>query len=364
MPIKTMIADAKQRMHASVETVRRELSTMRTGRASLSILDGDPGGLLRHAHARSTRWATSRRPTPRSSPSSPGTPRSSPAIEKAIRGSDLDLNPAERRQDHPHPHPSAHRGAPQDAREERAQARRGGPGGHPQRAARRQRPPEEAAQGPRGQRGRREARDGRGPEADRPAHRADQRRPQEEGSARSWKSDGLAEAPYNPPCPSPTSTARAATAATRPGQVLQPLRVRRPALRALRPRAGGPATCARATSPCARPPSGATTTSCPVENPDHRISLGEGFTPLLSAPQPGRGRRPSPPLHQGRGRQPHRLLQGARPRPRRVHGQGAGRHATSASLPRGTRAARSPPTPPAAASGATSSCRATSPGSS
>ena len=40
MPIKNLIADAKQRMDASVETVRRELATMRTGRASLSMLDG------------------------------------------------------------------------------------------------------------------------------------------------------------------------------------------------------------------------------------------------------------------------------------------------------------------------------------
>src|SRR5258708_30188205 len=39
MPIKQLIADAKQRMDASVETVRRELMTMRTGRASLSMLD-------------------------------------------------------------------------------------------------------------------------------------------------------------------------------------------------------------------------------------------------------------------------------------------------------------------------------------
>ncbi len=40
MPIKNLVADARQRMHTSVETVRRELATMRTGRASLSMLDG------------------------------------------------------------------------------------------------------------------------------------------------------------------------------------------------------------------------------------------------------------------------------------------------------------------------------------
>jgi len=40
MSIKNLVADARQRMHASVETVRRELASMRTGRASLSMLDG------------------------------------------------------------------------------------------------------------------------------------------------------------------------------------------------------------------------------------------------------------------------------------------------------------------------------------
>ncbi|PYQ04126.1 MAG: ribosome-recycling factor, partial [Acidobacteria bacterium] len=38
--MKNLVADARQRMHASVETVRRELASMRTGRASLSMLDG------------------------------------------------------------------------------------------------------------------------------------------------------------------------------------------------------------------------------------------------------------------------------------------------------------------------------------
>ena len=40
MPIKNLVADARQRMHVSVETLRRELASMRTGRASLAMLDG------------------------------------------------------------------------------------------------------------------------------------------------------------------------------------------------------------------------------------------------------------------------------------------------------------------------------------
>ena len=92
MNMKELIADAKQRMHASVETVRRELATMRTGRASLSMLD----------NVRVDYYGT---PTPLNQVGNLGTPDPTlltiqpwdasllPAIEKAIRGSDLDLNP-------------------------------------------------------------------------------------------------------------------------------------------------------------------------------------------------------------------------------------------------------------------------------
>ena len=92
MSIKTLVGDAKQRMHASVETVRRELAGMRTGRASLAMLDG----------IRVDYYGT---PTPLNQVGSLGTPDPTlitvqpwdptllPLIEKAIRTSDLDLNP-------------------------------------------------------------------------------------------------------------------------------------------------------------------------------------------------------------------------------------------------------------------------------
>jgi ribosome recycling factor len=92
MPIKPMIADARQRMHASVETVFRELSIMRTGRASLSILDGirvDYYGTptpLNQVGNLST-------PDPTLITVQPWDPTLLSPIEKAIRGSDLDLNP-------------------------------------------------------------------------------------------------------------------------------------------------------------------------------------------------------------------------------------------------------------------------------
>lgn len=92
MPIKPLLADAKQRMAASVETVRRELATMRTGRASLAMLD----------NVRVDYYGT---PTPLNQVGNLSTPDPTlitiqpwdasllGAIEKAIRSSDLDLNP-------------------------------------------------------------------------------------------------------------------------------------------------------------------------------------------------------------------------------------------------------------------------------
>jgi ribosome recycling factor len=90
--VKGLIADAKQRMGTSLDTLRRDLAAMRTGRASLSMLDS----------IRVDYYGT---PTPLNQVGNLGTPDPTlitvqpwdasllPAIEKAIRTSDLDLNP-------------------------------------------------------------------------------------------------------------------------------------------------------------------------------------------------------------------------------------------------------------------------------
>jgi ribosome recycling factor len=92
MSTSQLIADANQRMDASVETVRRELSTMRTGRASLAMLDGirvdyygTPTPLNQVGNLSI--------PDPTLISLQPWDPTVLPAIEKAIRQSDLDLNP-------------------------------------------------------------------------------------------------------------------------------------------------------------------------------------------------------------------------------------------------------------------------------
>jgi ribosome recycling factor len=92
MPTKPMMEDARQRMHASVEAVQRELTAMRTGRASLAMIDG----------IRVDYYGT---PTPLNQVGNLSIPDPTlitlqpwdasllGAIEKAIRSSDLDLNP-------------------------------------------------------------------------------------------------------------------------------------------------------------------------------------------------------------------------------------------------------------------------------
>jgi ribosome recycling factor len=92
MNVKELVADAKQRMHASVEAVRRELAAMRTGRAAVSMLD----------NVRVDYYGT---PTPLNQIGNLGTPDPTqitvqpweanllPAIERAIRQADHDLNP-------------------------------------------------------------------------------------------------------------------------------------------------------------------------------------------------------------------------------------------------------------------------------
>ena len=92
MAISNLISDAKTRMNASVETVRRELAAMRTGRASLSMLDnvrvdyyGTPTPLNQVGNLST--------PDPTLITIQPWDPKILPLVEKAIRTSDLDLNP-------------------------------------------------------------------------------------------------------------------------------------------------------------------------------------------------------------------------------------------------------------------------------
>jgi ribosome recycling factor len=92
MPMKTLIADARTRMDASLETVRRELATMRTGRASLAMLDGIRVDYYGTATPLNQVGNLSI-PEPTLILIQPWEPALLHTIEKALRTSDLDLNP-------------------------------------------------------------------------------------------------------------------------------------------------------------------------------------------------------------------------------------------------------------------------------
>ena len=90
--IKETVAQAKGKMAKAVEDFQHELATLRTGRASATVLD----------HVRVDYYGT---PTPLNQVATLGVPEATlltvqpwdpgllPAIEKAIRSSDLGLNP-------------------------------------------------------------------------------------------------------------------------------------------------------------------------------------------------------------------------------------------------------------------------------
>ncbi len=92
MPIKQMVADVKGRMRHTVDTVLKELGTMRTGRASVAMLDTirvDYYGTATPLNQVGNLAV----PDPTLITLQPWDPSLLPAIEKAIRGSGLDLNP-------------------------------------------------------------------------------------------------------------------------------------------------------------------------------------------------------------------------------------------------------------------------------
>jgi ribosome recycling factor len=93
MEIKDIISDARKRMDSAVEDSRRKLATVRTGRASVSLLDNltveyygtqMPLNQVATIHAPESTMLTVQ----------PFDPTQIGNIEKAIRASELGLNPA------------------------------------------------------------------------------------------------------------------------------------------------------------------------------------------------------------------------------------------------------------------------------
>src|SRR5712672_1294452 len=93
MSEKDIIKETKPRMEAAIDDVRRKLATVRTGRAAVSLLDsvmvdyyGTPTPL--------SQMASVHAPEPQMLTVQPWDQTQVPAIEKAIRASDLGLNPS------------------------------------------------------------------------------------------------------------------------------------------------------------------------------------------------------------------------------------------------------------------------------
>jgi ribosome recycling factor len=88
-----MFAEVKKRMDGAIDRVRREMAGVRTGRATVSLLDGiqvDAYGSKMPIN----QVATLSVPEPAMIVAQPFDPSLMGAIEKAIRASDLGLNPA------------------------------------------------------------------------------------------------------------------------------------------------------------------------------------------------------------------------------------------------------------------------------
>src|SRR3954467_3066224 len=91
--LKTLFAESTKRMQTAIEHVRHELAGVRTGRASVTILDSV------HVEAYGARMPLNQLaglsvPEPTLIVAQPFDPSQLSAIEKAIRASDLGLNPA------------------------------------------------------------------------------------------------------------------------------------------------------------------------------------------------------------------------------------------------------------------------------
>src|SRR5213595_3365880 len=91
--LKGLYAEVNKRMHTAIEHVRHELAGVRTGRASVTILDAV------HVEAYGSRMALNQLaglsiPEPTLIVAQPFDPSQLSAIEKAIRTSDLGLNPS------------------------------------------------------------------------------------------------------------------------------------------------------------------------------------------------------------------------------------------------------------------------------
>ncbi len=139
--------ELEKRMHGAMDALKKELGGLRTGRASVSLLDP----VMVEAYGQRmplNQVGTVSAPEPRLLTVSVWDKGLVTPTAKAIREAGLGLNPSPDGQLVRVPIPELTDGAPQRTRQGRAQVRRAGPGGRAQRAPRRHGIAQEGREGP------------------------------------------------------------------------------------------------------------------------------------------------------------------------------------------------------------------------
>ena len=154
--LKGLFAEVKKRMDAGIEHVRRDLANVRTGRASVGLLDNV------HVEAYGAQMPLNQVaglsiPEPSLIVAQPFDPSLMATIEKAIRSSDLGLNPSNDGKVIRIPIPALTEERRKELSRHVHKLAEEGRNAPAQRAPRRERAAEEAAQGPHDLRRRREA---------------------------------------------------------------------------------------------------------------------------------------------------------------------------------------------------------------
>ena len=152
--IDETLLEAEEKMEKAVEVAKEDFAGIRTGRADPGHVQQAHRRLLRRARRRCSSSRRSRRPRPARSSSRRSTSRRWREIEKALRDSDLGVNPSNDGNVIRCVLPAAHRGAPQGVHQAGPAQGRGRQGLDPQHPPQGQGRAGQAGQGRRGRRGR------------------------------------------------------------------------------------------------------------------------------------------------------------------------------------------------------------------
>ena len=204
--INQTLNEADSKMDKAVEVTREDFAAIRTGRAQPVDVPQAHRRLLRHADAAAAARVV-HRARGAGHHHQPVRPERDGSIEKAIRDSDLGVNPTDDGKTIRVTLPGADRGAPQGLHQDGQGQGRGRPGLGPQHPPQRQAGAGEAGEGRRGRQGRRHRRREAARRHHQEAHRRDRRacsstrKPSCSRSERPPTTDDLPDAPPAPATP-------------------------------------------------------------------------------------------------------------------------------------------------------------------